>query len=112
MLHGSFGEGEGSRLNVDGDSVVQCVALDDVLPAFNVNLIKMDIEGSEPAALAGARRMIECQRPGLAVCIYHTPDHLWSIATELDSWQLGYKFYLRAHAYSGYEVVLYGVPQL
>jgi len=28
----------------------------------------------------------------------------------LEGWQLGYRFYLRAHAHSDFEVVLYAVP--
>jgi FkbM family methyltransferase len=37
---------------------VQCVTLDEVLPDFRPNLIKMDIEDAEPEALMGAENMI------------------------------------------------------
>jgi FkbM family methyltransferase len=71
-----------------GDKNIQCVRLDEVLPTFAPNLIKMDIEGGELEALQGAERMIARHRPGLAICIYHRPKHLWEIPFLIDSWNL------------------------
>ena len=53
------GLGTGSQLSSDGDVTIQCVAIDEVLPDFSPNLIKMDIEGAELDALHGCRRTIE-----------------------------------------------------
>lgn len=101
------GGGESSALSNVGDEIVQAVALDDVLPSFRPNLIKMDIEGAEIDALCGARKMIERYRPGLAISVYHRPAHLWQVLHLLHSWKLGYRFYLRSHAYNGFDTVLY-----
>ena len=87
---------EGGKLNDEG-SVVQAIALDDVLQGYAPTLIKMDIEGAEMEALNGARRLIEAHRPGLAVCVYHRPADLWRVAALLQGWRLGYRFYLRLH---------------
>lgn len=106
----SAGAGAGSAISADGSVTIQCVSLDESLHGFRPNLIKMDIEGAEFDALLGARRTIASDRPGLAVCVYHAPDHVWSIPTLLRDWDLGYRFYLRSHAFQGFDSVLYAVP--
>lgn len=45
------------------------------LKLARVDFIKMDIEGAEPRALAGARETIARWRPRLSLCTYHAPDH-------------------------------------
>jgi FkbM family methyltransferase len=99
-----------SHLSSTGMQHVQCVTLDEALPAFAPNLIKMDIEGAELEALRGAYRMIARHRPGLAISLYHTPGHLWQIPLLLHDWDLGYRFYLRGHAQNSFELVLYALP--
>ena len=93
-----------------GDLVVPVVALDEVLPDFQPDFIKLDVEGAEPRALDGARGMIAASRPRLAVSAYHEPEHLFSLLLQLDGWALGYRFFLRSHAHNGFDTVLYAVP--
>lgn len=38
--------------------------------------IKMDIEGSEMAALMGAKETIKRHKPYLAICVYHRKNDL------------------------------------
>jgi FkbM family methyltransferase len=106
----SAGVGAGSAISADGSVIIQCVSLDESLHGFRPNLIKMDIEGAEPEALLGARRTITASRPALAICVYHAPDHLWSIPLLLREWALGYRFHLRSHAHQGFDSVLYALP--
>lgn len=102
--------GAGGHLVEHGGDPVFCVRLDDALPGFAPTLLKMDIEGEEPAALRGAERMLRESRPNLAVSIYHRAEHLWEIAEQIQSYGLGYRFYLRCHAHSSFDTVLYAVP--
>ena len=56
---------------------VRAVTLDDLadeLKLPRVDFIKMDIEGAERHAIAGARRLLASSKPRLAVCIYHSAD--------------------------------------
>lgn len=110
LLAFSAGQGEGSSLAAEGDALIPCVALDDALPGFRPNLIKMDIEGAEPDALRGAEGLIRRHRPGLAICVYHRPEQLWEIPQLIARWRLNYRFYLRAHAHDDFDVVLYALP--
>lgn len=110
QLRFSSGHGSGSTVSATGDTVIQCAALDEVLPSFRPTLIKMDIEGAEHAALLGAARSIRAHKPGLAICLYHEPHDLWEIPLLVAGWNLGYKFYLRCHCYNGFELVLYAIP--
>ena len=114
-------QGEASSLSAGGNLTVQCVSLDEALPAFAPTLIKMDIEGAEAEALQGARRIIGEHHPGLAISVYHRPEDLWQIPQLVDqlakaggqdhaSANASYKYYLRSHAYNCFELVFYAVP--
>ena len=90
-------------------TIIQAVAPDDVLHGFHPNLIKMDIEGAEIKGLLGAQNTIRQDRPGLAFCVYHYPEHLWHIPEIIKQWDLAYNFYLHLHGQNGFEVVMYAV---
>jgi len=105
------GQGEACQISQEGTSKIQVVALDAVLPVFSPTLIKMDIEGAEYEALLGARRLIERYKPGLAICLYHHPDHIWQIPLLIKDWMPAYKLYMRCHAFNTFELVLYAMQE-
>jgi FkbM family methyltransferase len=70
--------------------------------------IKMDVEGAESAALKGAKKIIERDKPKLAVCVYHKPADIWEIPQWIMTCFPDYKFYLRQHA-AQTDTVLYAV---
>lgn len=84
--------------------------LDDVLGDLPVTFLKMDIEGAEPEALRGAAGIIRRQKPKLAVCVYHRPEHLWGIPLLLEQMVPDYRLYLRHHTPLEYETVCYALP--
>jgi hypothetical protein len=109
----SFSEGNlgASALTTGGTIQVPVVGLDEALHDQPVNFIKLDIEGAEPQALEGAKNLILQQKPGLAVCVYHEPRHLWSLGLWLHQLNVGYEFYMRTHAFNTFETVLYAIAK-
>lgn len=89
---------------------VPCVRLDDALAKEHVSLIKMDIEGAELQALEGAHRVIWRDRPVLAICGYHKPDHLWRVLASLKNLAPDSALFLRSHCADGLDSVCYAVP--
>ena len=55
-----------------------------------VDFIKMDIEGSERFALAGAKAVIARHQPRLAICSYHLSDDVAAISTLVRQANAGY----------------------
>jgi len=98
---------EGGSSHIGGDTKVQAVALDDVIPTFAPTCIKMDIEGAEMKALRGAKQLISRYKPDLAISVYHCVNHLWDVPLLINSWGLGYKFWLKCHNSFTMETVLY-----
>lgn len=72
-----------------------------------VTFIKLDIEGSELAALRGAVATIRLFKPKLAISIYHRFDDYFEIITFLNDLNLGYRFHLGHYTAWDAETVLY-----
>lgn len=106
------GFGLGSRISADGGSLVQTVSLDSLFPNFNPTFICMDVEGAEPKVLEGATSLITRSKPDLAICVYHSPNHIWEIPLYLNSLNLGYNFYLRNYTSFCIETVLYATTKI
>lgn len=105
----SSGGGESSSIQENGDITIQCLSLDETLLDIKIGYIKMDIEGAEMEALQGAQNTIKKYNPTLAISLYHKPEHLFTIPLLINSWNLGYKFYIRSHGNNLLETVLYCV---
>lgn len=110
----SFSEGGGSVSRISHEEGAQSVAastIDATQECSDATFIKMDIEGSEWDALLGAQKTIHARRPLLAICIYHSKEDMIRLQELIDSWDLGYQFYIRHHAPKISETVLYCIPR-
>jgi hypothetical protein len=74
----------------------------------------MDIEGAETGVLRGAKKLINQQKPVLAICAYHKPSDMLDIPQIVLDAYSDYALYLRKYS-DGYggagEYVYYFVPQ-
>jgi FkbM family methyltransferase len=89
---------------------VPVTSIDEVLGQGRVTYIKMNIEGAEQEALAGARRAIRRCQPKLAISAYHRASDLWQIPALVREIEPRYRFYFRQHDGGVIETVLYALP--
>lgn len=76
-----------------------------------VSFFKLDIEGAELEALAGASQMIARGRPVLAISAYHRQDHLWRVPLACAALLPDSTLHLRPHNEEGWDLVCYAVPR-
>jgi FkbM family methyltransferase len=74
-----------------------------------VNLIKMDIEGSEKSALEGALNTIKKFKPKLAISIYHSMEDFSQIPNWILDLQMDYKLYLGHYTIHSEETVIFAI---
>lgn len=74
---------------------------------YDVNFIKLDIEGKEKEVLADLREYISQKKPDLAVCIYHNIEDLWEIPLIIKNIFPEYKIYIRHNSNYYTETVCY-----
>jgi len=106
MLKFETGVGESSSYSEHGNQIIPVVKIDEIIHT-HPGYLKMDIEGAEIEALLGAKNTICKYKPSLAISIYHKPEHIYSIPELINSWDLGYNFYIRFHGNNLIETVLY-----
>jgi len=101
----------GSHMTADTTTdAIDCRTLDTLMANAWPTFIKMDIEGAEPDALAGATATLRRTRPILAVCAYHVSQHLWSLPAMLAAAVPDYRISLRRYAEECWEMIYYAVP--
>lgn len=104
--------GKGSSITNNAEHTVSIPvrAIDDVPECADATFIKMDVEGAELDALYGAKETILRNHPKLAICIYHYHRDFVEIPKLIHSLVPEYKLYIRHHAFSVNETVLYAIP--
>lgn len=106
-LRYSVGQGEASAICEDGEGIVPVSSLDDCLPNVAVAYLKLDVEGHELEALAGAEQCLRRCRPRLAIAGYHRWGDLWLIPRFIRQLDLRYRISFRIHAHNTFDSVFY-----
>ncbi|KLO22551.1 hypothetical protein X275_05725 [Marinitoga sp. 1197] len=103
----SSGNNTNSKISANGKDLIQTVKLDDALINYSPTFIQMDIEGAEIEAIKGGSILISTYKPDLAICVYHSAEHIWEFPLMLNKLNPDYKFYLRNYTVYISETVLY-----
>lgn len=111
VLAFSDGDESTSRISAEGSKSLSVDTIDNLCANEKVTFIKMDIEGSEIEALRGAEQVIRRDKPRLAICIYHKPEHFYEIPFLIREMVPEYKLYIRHHRPTFNETVLYAAAK-
>ena len=87
---------------------VEVLALDRLAP--RPTYVKMDIEGFELEALAGAHTLLAGEETAFAVTLYHRMSDLWTIPLYIHDRAPGLKLFLRHYAEDWAETICYAIP--
>ena len=98
--------GPGSFVADYGGTKVQTVTIDRLLDGRRVTAIKMNIEGSELAALEGAKETVQRWHPNLIIAGYHKTWDFWEIPELM--LKARYRVYLRSYMHH-LSFVFYGI---
>lgn len=102
--------GSSSSIGEVGDVEIQAGRIDDEIKG-PITFLKMDIEGAEMRALAGAAGSIREFHPRLAICVYHKVDDLWRIPEFVLSIRDDYELFLRHYTEGITETVMFFIPR-
>ena len=111
-LKNSLVNSSANQVDNNGEIEIETVSLDnDILE--KIDMIKMDIEGSEYNALIGAKNHIINDNPILLISVYHNNEDLWKLPKLIYKYNNNYNFYLRYYGNNIFptEIVLFATPK-
>jgi FkbM family methyltransferase len=116
-----IGDGLSGRLadaGAEGTQNTEVTTVDEFMKARDfgqgdrVKLIRLDVEGSEAAAIAGAAAQIRRGTVALVVCLYHRPLDLFELPELIADLGVPFDMFLGHHNENClYETVLYCIPR-
>jgi len=111
ILRLAEGQGQTSYVSQNGSLEVAAISIDECHYFSRPNLIMMDVEGYEKAALLGAKETITDHQPTLMISAYHKPNDLWELALLINEINPNYDMYLRYYGEWLNEIILYCLPK-
>lgn len=102
--------GSSSRVSEGGAVEVRVVPLDKFRDA-PFTFLKMDIEGAEASAIAGAAQVIRAHHPKMAISVYHNPGDMVDIPRQVLAIRDDYDIRLRHYTEGFTETVMYFLPR-
>jgi FkbM family methyltransferase len=111
LCTGSRGSGRRGSGRVKG-ALTEIRRIDTVASDMAVDLIKMDVEGDEEAALIGAQDTVLRCDCALAVSVYHKTDDLYRLPLMIHERYPKHRLYLRREAcIPAWDITLWAVPE-
>lgn len=102
-------DGNNSLIRPDGEKCAPCLPLDYFCQQLHPTILKIDVEGWESRLLTGGQKIIQRDKPLIAIAVYHREQDFWEIPLLLKQWVPEYRFYLRSYLNVA-ETILYAVP--
>lgn len=100
---------EDSVIKEDGEKEIQAYSLDELMEDSTCTFLKIDVEGYDKKTIQGAEKLIQEQKPVVAVAAYHHESDFYEIFELLHNMYEGYQFYLRSYM-NIQETILYAIP--
>lgn len=97
-----------SKIMEDGKNQISTINMDEAV-FDKVSFIKLDVEGAEYKALLGGVKIIQKEKPKLAISVYHKPEDIWELPKLIISLNPDYNLYLRHYSIAASETVLYAI---
>lgn len=100
-----------SSVSKSGKRVIQVDTIDGIVNGREASYIKMDVEGSEKAALIGGRETFARCRPRMLISAYHRMWDIFELVNLAGELLPGYKLYLRHQPYvPNWETNIIAIP--
>ena len=97
-----------------GNIAVKSNSIDNLIEIHNidkVDIIALDIEGSELDVLIGAEKTIKKNKPYLSISIYHKPSDLYKIPLLIRTYCKDYKFKITFESPTFIGIILHAIPK-
>ncbi len=91
--------GRQSAVAENGKYSVDARSVDSILCGEPCTLLKMDVEGAEKQAIAGAENTIKKYAPRLMISLYHRNEDIFELPLMINGLRPDYKLYIRHQLY-------------